>query len=56
MSQYPDSRCGGRAHLLDRVEDVRLAVTVAVRANTEVDFAGILVRLEGLRDTCSDTV
>ena len=38
--------------LLDGVEDVRLAVVVAVRADAEVDLARVLVRLERLGDTC----
>ena len=37
--------------LLDRVQDVRLAVVVAVRADAEVDLARVLVRLERLGDT-----
>ena len=43
-------------YLFDRVEHVRLAVPVAVGTDTEVDLPRVLVRLEGLRDTCSDTV
>ena len=37
--------------LLDGVEDVRLAVVVAVRADAEVDLARVLVRLERLGNT-----
>ena len=37
--------------LLHRVQNVRLAVLVAVRADAEVDFARVLVGLEGLGDT-----
>ena len=34
--------------LLDGVQDIRLAVVVAVRADTEVNLARVLVRLERL--------
>ena len=37
--------------LLHRVQDVRLAVLVTVRADTEVDLARVLVGLECLSDT-----
>jgi hypothetical protein len=38
--------------LLHSVEHVGLAVLIAVGANTQINFAGILVGLEGLGNTC----
>jgi hypothetical protein len=42
----------GARHLLHAAEHVRLALTVTVRADTKVDLAGVLVRLERLSNTC----
>ena len=38
--------------LLHAVEDVGLAILVAVGTDAQVDFAGVLVGLESLSDTC----
>ena len=38
-------------HLLDGIENVRLAVLVTVRTDTEVDLARVSIRLERLGDT-----
>lgn len=43
--------CGQSTYLLHAGENVGLAVAVTVCANTEVDLARVLVRLEGLGDT-----
>ena len=37
--------------LLDRIQNVRLAVLITVRADTKVNLAGVLVGLESLGDT-----
>ena len=37
--------------LLDRIQNVRLAILITVRANTKVNLAGVLVGLERLGDT-----
>lgn len=38
-------------YLLDTGQNVRFAMLVAVSTNTKVDFAGVLVRFEGLGNT-----
>jgi len=40
-----------KSYLLHRIEDVRLSVTVPIRANTKVDFPRVFVGLESLGDT-----
>jgi hypothetical protein len=55
FSLFDVSRCGGvsareSTRLFDTVKNIRLPLVVPVRADTEVDLAGVLVRLECLSD------